>query len=68
MHKYFKTAKIIYNYAKNLKDRRNEEFPILGICQGHELFTMLMTGDKYTLEVINYNAVNRKVHWEDRQS
>lgn len=33
-HRYYMTAKIIYEYSKQKKDLYNEEFPILGICQG----------------------------------
>jgi len=31
-HKYYKTAKKIYQYSKLLKDTKDEEWPILGIC------------------------------------
>lgn len=49
-HQYYVTAKIIYQYAKDVKDKRKEEFPLLGICQGQQLFATLMSGDKNILE------------------
>ena len=33
-HRYYITAKRIYDYSKQKKDLYNEEFPILGVCQG----------------------------------
>ena len=45
-HAYYKTAKTIYEYAKSVKDSRNEDFPILGICQGQQLLSMILSGDK----------------------
>ena len=67
-HQYYKTAKIIYQYAKDVKDKRKEEFPLLGICQGQQLFSILNNDDKDLLEKITYNSVVRKIHWEDRES
>ena len=31
-HEYYKTAKKIVKYSKEMKDEKNETFPILGIC------------------------------------
>jgi gamma-glutamyl-gamma-aminobutyrate hydrolase PuuD len=33
-HPYYQTAKRIYQYCKDKKDKDGEEFPILGTCQG----------------------------------
>ena len=32
LHKYMRTAKKIVDYSRWVKDQRNEEWPILGIC------------------------------------
>jgi gamma-glutamyl hydrolase len=33
-HPYYQTAKKIFDYSKTKFDRDNEEWPILGTCQG----------------------------------
>lgn len=49
-HEYYKTAKRIYNYAKRVKNERKEDWPILGICQGQQLISMILSEDKNILE------------------
>jgi hypothetical protein len=34
-HPYYQTARVIFHYAKQQKDRHNLNFPIYGICQGY---------------------------------
>lgn len=35
-----------------LKDEKGEDFPILGVCQGFQILTMVLAGDINTLEDI----------------
>jgi gamma-glutamyl hydrolase len=41
---YTKTSQYIWNYAKDRNDN-GEHFPLLGICQGFELFHILAAND-----------------------
>jgi gamma-glutamyl hydrolase len=49
LHPYSITGLKILNYAKAQKDQRNESFPLLGICQGHELLHILVANNTYAL-------------------
>jgi gamma-glutamyl-gamma-aminobutyrate hydrolase PuuD len=40
-HPYYVTAKKIVMYSKYLKDVKNEDFPIMGICQGIEVIGVI---------------------------
>eukprot|EP00347_Sterkiella_histriomuscorum_P007669 403348028 len=72
-HPYYKTAKIIYDYAIQQKDSQRQqqtqqntdqgEFILMGVCQGYQLLSMLAAGDIYTLERIPALNVNRKTNW-----
>lgn len=33
-HKYYETAKSIYEYSKQVKDTKGENWPVYGVCQG----------------------------------
>ena len=63
-HQYYKTAKKIFDHSKKLKDEKNEDFPILGICQGFELLGMLAAGDDRSVMSDIYYFENRKVEWD----
>ena len=48
-----------------MKDEEDEEWPILGICQGLEVLSIIMAGDDLdVLDNVVYYGTNRKVHWE----
>ena len=59
------TAKKIVMYSKYMKDVRNEEFPILGICQGIEVIGVVQGNDDINVldDVVIYGE-NRPVKWE----
>lgn len=44
-HQYYKTAKKIMEYSMLVKDRRKQEFPILGLCMGFQIMIMVASGD-----------------------
>ena len=52
-------------YSKYLKDVKNEEFPILGICQGIEVIGVIQGEDNIqTLSEISIYGENRNVKWD----
>ena len=62
-HPYYTTAAKILDYSVKLKDEHDISFPVLGICQGFQLFTMYAAGHKNVLkDVISLNE-KRKVEW-----
>jgi len=64
-HEYYKTAKTILEYSKYKKDEEDEEWPILGICQGLEVIAIALAGDTLdVLDTIVYYGTNRKVQWQ----
>ena len=64
-HPYYLTAKKIVMYSKYMKDVRNEDFPILGICQGIEVLGVLYGDDDIgVLDDIVIYGESRKVKWE----
>lgn len=68
-HQYYKTVKAIIEYSMRVKDTKGEIFPILGVCQGFQILTMVLAGDINTLESIKVQGQNRKKIWkvEDAQ-
>jgi gamma-glutamyl-gamma-aminobutyrate hydrolase PuuD len=47
-----------------MKDVKEEEWPILGICQGLELISVLINDDKIeTLDYIEIYGESRPVNW-----
>jgi len=44
-HPYYVTAKRIFEYSKFMKDVKEEEWPILGVCQGLELISIILGDD-----------------------
>ena len=63
-HPYYKTVRTIAHYAMRLKDEKGEDFPIIGVCQGFQILTMIVAGDEYTLEDILIRGENRKKTWK----
>lgn len=48
-----------------MKDEKNEEWPILGICQGLEVISVILGEDDIsTLDVIDIYGKNLPVKWE----
>ena len=48
-----------------MKDVKNEEWPILGVCQGLEVISILFGEDKLeTLDEIVMYGENRPIKWE----
>lgn len=63
-HKYYVTAKKIFQYSKFMKDVKEEEWPILGICQGLEVISVLLNDDKIqTLDEINIYGQSLPIDW-----
>eukprot|EP00347_Sterkiella_histriomuscorum_P003664 403363421 len=63
-HQYYKTVSAIIHYAMRAKDTRQDSFPILGICQGFQILSMVIAGDINTLEDIKVIGQNRKKVWK----
>mmetsp|Transcript_5780 Transcript_5780/g.9905 ORF Transcript_5780/g.9905 Transcript_5780/m.9905 type:complete len:257 (-) Transcript_5780:438-1208(-) len=64
-HPYYLTAKKIMMYSKYVKDVRQEEWPVLGICQGIEVIGVIFGDDDiHTLDNISIYGENRPVDWE----
>ena len=48
-----------------IKDEKNEDWPILGICQGLEVISIILGDDDInTLDVIDIYGKNLPVQWE----
>ncbi|CDW79683.1 gamma-glutamyl hydrolase [Stylonychia lemnae] len=63
-HQYYKTAKTIFQYAKDMKDKHNDYFPLFGNCQGFQVFCMIVSGDyKDLLTVMPALSTIRKIIW-----
>ena len=61
---YYKTAKSIIEYSQLMKDVKNQVWPVLGICQGHEVISIFAAEDNTdVLDHIPYENVNRATHW-----
>ena len=63
-HPYYTTAKKIFHYSKFMKNAKGEDWPILGICQGLEVISIILAEDDPNVldEVFIYGA-NRPVDW-----
>jgi anthranilate/para-aminobenzoate synthase component II len=63
-HKYYVTAKKIFQYSKFMKDVKNEEWPILGICQGLEVIAIVLNEDRVdTLDIIDIYGQSLPIDW-----
>ena len=63
-NRYFEVAKIIFEYCKELKDTKNETFPLFGIEQGILLFPLIVTdGDTSILGEFFVANENRNIKW-----
>ncbi|CDW89591.1 gamma-glutamyl hydrolase 1 [Stylonychia lemnae] len=61
---YYKTAKFIFNYCLERKDKYNEHFPIFGNCQGFQVLTLIVANDNIDiLEKFPALSNNRRVRW-----
>jgi gamma-glutamyl hydrolase len=64
-HPYYVTAKRIFEYSKFVKDVKEEEWPILGVCQGLELISILLGEDKIsTLDYIDVYGQSLPIDWK----
>ena len=67
-HSYYHTAKRIYQYCMDKKDKFGEDFPILATCQGFQIVALFASGDDFSImEDIVVNRI-RKVIWKDKNS
>lgn len=63
-HPYYVTARKIFSYSKYMKEIKNEEWPILGICQGLEVISIILNDDNPdVLDKIFIYGQNRPIHW-----
>lgn len=63
-HQYYKTARKIYDYSINQKDKFNVSWPILGICQGFEVLHWLANDDyRDTLTNVRIYRESRPFKW-----
>jgi len=63
-HPYYVTAKRIFHYSKFMKDVKSEDWPVIGICQGHEVVSIILGEDKVdTLDAVVIYGENRPVEW-----
>ena len=63
-HPYYNTAKKIFHYSKFMKNAKNENWPILGICQGLEVISLILANDDpNVLDEIFIYGDNRPVEW-----
>ena len=44
---YYKTAKKLFAYSLQMKDLKGEDWPVLGICQGLEVLSIIMGDDDW---------------------
>lgn len=52
-----------------MKDERNEDWPVLGVCQGHEVIGIIMADDDHdVLDKIVLYGVNRKTKHLEKES
>ena len=68
-HPYYKTAKQVMQYSKYMKDVKNQTWPVLGICQGLEVVSLIQSGDDMSVldEIFMYGE-NRNVSWASNAS
>ena len=64
-HQYYKTAHQIFSYSLFMKDVKQKSWPVLGICQGLEVLSLIMgEDDPHVLSKFDIYGRNRPVHWE----
>lgn len=63
-HPYYITAKRIFHYSKFMKDVKGENWPIIGICQGIEVISLILSEDEPdALSKVFIYGENRPVQW-----
>ena len=62
-HPYYETAKQIFNYSLFKKDVLGETWPVLGICQGLEVVSLILSGDVDTLDEVRIHGESRPIKW-----
>lgn len=63
-HPYYVTAKRIIEYSKYVKDQKGEDWPVLGICQGLEVVSVVQANDDINaLDRVVIYGENRPVTW-----
>ena len=60
-HPYYETAKQIFNYSLFKKDVLGETWPVLGICQGLEVVSLILSGDVDTLDEVRIHGESRPI-------
>lgn len=50
-HPYMETASRIFQYSRYMKDVKNETWPIMGICQGLQVFAIIL--NDFKLDVLD---------------
>ena len=57
-------GKKIFEYSKMMKDTKGEDFPLMGICQGFQMFAMMVNNDDLsTLTASNVFNMMRPNTW-----
>jgi len=63
-HPYYVTAKRVIEYSKAIKDKKGEDWPVLGICQGLEVVSVVQANDDINaLDRVVIYGENRPVTW-----
>jgi len=63
-HPYYTTAKRVIEYSKVIKDQEGEDWPVLGICQGLEVVSVVQANDDIdALDRVVIYGENRPVTW-----
>lgn len=63
-HQYYKTAHQIFSYSLFMKDVKRKNWPILGICQGLEVLSLIVgDDDPKVLGKFDIYGRNRPMHW-----
>ena len=63
-HPYYVTAKRVIEYSKRIKDQTGEDWPVLGICQGLEVVSVVQALDDINaLDRVVIYGENRPVTW-----
>ena len=61
---FYKTAKKIFNYSLDQKDRFGVTWPVFGICQGFEMLHLMVNQDRAeTLSKDVIYAESRPIDW-----
>jgi len=63
LHQFYRTTRRIVKYSMDLKDKKNETFPIFGINQGLYFLAMIAVDDITLLSEVFVANENRKIFW-----